>query len=208
MTQIYLISPPKIDFNSFSQKLEVALKTKQVPVFQLRLKGYSDQEILDIGKKILTLCHQYNSVFILNDRVDLALKMGADGVHLGDQDGNVLEVRKKSPANFIIGASCYDSRHSGVVAAENGADYISFGAFFPSKTKNSKGKPTPELLEWADDFLNVKTVAIGGITAQNCAELVRAKADFLSVISCIWDHPSGVEEAVKSLSEAIKSSQL
>lgn len=203
MTKIYLISPPKISVDEFSSQLEIALQTGQIPVFQLRLKDYSDDKIIEIGKKILAICHKYKTLFILNDRLDLALKIGADGVHLGGEDGNILQARKNSPENFIIGASCYDSKHLAVEAAEAGADYVSFGTFFPSKTKNSKGKPTLEILEWCDELLDAPTVAIGGITDENCAQLVKAKADFIAVISYIWEHPQGVEFAVKTLSKKL-----
>jgi thiamine-phosphate pyrophosphorylase len=208
MTKIYLISPPKIDIEGFIKNLELALKTKKVPVFQMRLKGYGDEEIIEIGKKLLDICHQHQTLFILNDRLDLALKIGADGVHLGDNDGNIAAAKKISPENFIIGASCYDSRHLAVEAIEAGAKYVSFGAFFPSKTKNSKGKPTPEILQWCDEILDIQSVAIGGITASNCQDLVRAKADLIAVISYVWDNEKGVEWAVNNLAAAIDAAIL
>lgn len=203
MTQIYLISPPRIELNSFVRNLELALKTKKVPVFQMRLKGYEDEEVIEIGKKLLNICHQNQTLFILNDRLDLALKIGADGVHLGDNDGNIAAAVKVAPQNFIIGASCYDSKHLAVEAIEAGAKYVSFGAFFPSKTKNSKGKPTPEILQWCDEILDIQSVAIGGITANNCQDLVRAKVDLIAVISYVWDNDKGVEWAVNNLAAAI-----
>ncbi len=206
MTKIYLISPPKIDLESFSLKLELALKTKQVPVFQMRLKGYKDEEVIEIGKKLLNICHQNQALFILNDRLDLALKMGADGVHLGDNDGNIAAAKKMAPENFIIGASCYDSKHLAVEAIEAGAKYVSFGAFYPSKTKNSKGNPTPEILEWCDEILDIQSVAIGGITASNCQPLVKAKADLIAVISYVWDNEKGAEWAVNNLAASINQS--
>lgn len=205
MTKIYLISPPKIEVDSFIDQLTIALATKQIPVFQLRIKGYDDEDVVEIGTKILKVCHQYQTLFILNDRLDLALKIAADGVHLGGGDGNISFARKNSPENFIIGASCYDSRHIAVEAVEAGADYVSFGTFFPSATKNSQGKPTPEILQWCDEILNVQSVAIGGITADNCQVLIDAKADFLAVISYLWDNKNGIEWAVKELASKIQS---
>jgi len=204
-TKLYLISPPKINLQNFPSQLETALVTKQIPVFQLRLKNISDDEIIKTGKKLLAICRKYKTSFILNDRLDLALKIGADGVHLGLSDGAVSKARKNSPKNFIIGASCYDSKHNAMVAGEQGADYISFGTFFPSKTKNSSGKPTTEILEWCRDYINIPTVAIGGITAENCASLIKAGADFLAVISYIWDHEKGVEFAINSFTSTINS---
>jgi thiamine-phosphate pyrophosphorylase len=208
MTQIYLISPPKIIIDQFLVDLEAALQTKKIPVFQLRLKGYDDDEVVQLGKEILVVCRKYNTQFILNDRLDLALKIGADGVHFGDSDGNITEAKKKVSANFVIGASCYDSKHIAVQAVEEGADYVSFGAFFNSPTKNSKGNPTPEILEWCDEILAVPSVAIGGITAENCRDLVKSKADFLAVISYVWSNPKGVLWAVENLSKAIADAEV
>lgn len=204
MPQIYLISPPKIDLETFSLCLEKALKTGLVPVFQLRLKDYSSEETKKIARHLKEICHKNKCLFLMNDSLQIALDIGADGVHLGAEDGSILEARKKSPQNFIIGASCYDSRHLAMEAGEQGADYISFGAFFQSKTKNSRGAPTIEILEWASEMLNLQITAIGGITDQNCHSLVKAGADFLCVISYVWDHPEGEEVAIKNLAKAIE----
>ena len=202
MTKIYLISPPKIELRQFSKSLQDALKTGLAPVFQLRLKGYQDDEILKISRELKKICHDSNALFILNDSHKLALEAAADGVHLGDEDGIIAEVKKIAPKNFVIGASCYDSRHLAIEAAEQGADYISFGAFFQSKTKNSKGKPTTEIIEWSAEMMDLPIVAIGGITDKNCASLVKAGADFLAVISYVWEHPRGVEVALRELNKA------
>ena len=206
MTKIYLISPPKINLDNFVIDLEVALKTNKVPVFQLRLKNISDQEVLEIGKKLLKICHQNNTLFILNDREDLALQIGADGVHLGSDDCNVLKARKMVPENFIIGASCYDSKHLAAQAAEDGANYVAFGTFFPSKTKNSAGKPTPEIIKWCNEILNVGSVAIGGINANNCHEIALAEPDFVSIISYVWDNENGIKSAIEQLFSSLKVS--
>ena len=199
MTKIYLISPPQINIDDFSCNLELALKTKKVPVFQLRLKDYNDEDVVEIGKKLLKICRQYQTLFILNDRLDLALKIGADGIHLGGSDGDIALARKNAPTNFIIGASCYDSKHLAVEAVEVGVDYISFGTFFPSKTKNSAGKPTTEILQWSNEMLDVPLIAIGGIDDNNCQIIAGAGADFIAVISYIWDNEMGVEWAVNNL---------
>ncbi len=208
MTKIYLISPPKIEIDSFLDQLEIALTTEKVPVFQLRIKGYKDEDVIEIGKKVLKICHQYKTIFILNDRLDLALKIASDGVHLGGNDGDIILARKNSPENFIIGASCYDSRHISTEAVAAGANYVSFGSFFQSPTKNSKGKPTPEILEWCDEILNAQSVAIGGINADNCQDLVKAKADFVAVISYVWNNKNGVKWAVNNLAASIEAATL
>lgn len=208
MTKIYLISPPKIDLKSFSKNLESALKTSLVPVFQLRLKNYPKQEIKEIAQELKKICHANNCLFLLNDFYEMALEIEADGVHLGSEDGLIKIARQKSlqsnpNKNFIIGSSCYDSKHLAMTAGEQGADYISFGAFFPSNTKNSQGKPTTEIIEWANEILNLPITAIGGITDKNCQSLVSAGTDFLAVISYVWDNSLGVEKALKDLDVAM-----
>ena len=188
MTKIYLISPPKIDdFKEFSLALENCLKTNLVPVFQLRLKGCED---LEIAKKA---------------QENIAIDIGADGVHVGIEDNLISKIRAKVDDNFIIGASCYDSRHLAFESAEQGASYISFGAFFESPTKKSRGKPNPEILKWANEIMNLPTVAIGGINPENCAELVKNKADFIAVISYIWQNKGKEAENILKLSNTINS---
>lgn len=203
MSQIYLISPPKIELESFSSRLELVLKTSLVPAFQLRLKDYPDSEVKKIASELNKICQANNCLFILNDSLDIALEINASGVHLGVDDGSISLARQKSPKNFIIGASCYDSRHLAMEAAEQGADYISFGAFFPSKTKKSQGSPGLEIIQWSSQFMNLPIVAIGGITDKNSSSLVKSGADFISVISYIWDCPDGEVAAVKRLNDSI-----
>ncbi|MBU6339069.1 MAG: thiamine phosphate synthase [Rickettsiales bacterium] len=206
MTKIYLISPPKIELNSFRTKLEESLKTNLIPVFQLRLKDYPQLEIKKIAQELRKVCRDNNCSIIINDSYEIALEAGADGVHVGVEDGlikNIYQKTKKINPNFIIGASCYDSKHLAMEAGEQGADYISFGAFFESKTKKSRGNPTIEILKWCDEIINLPIVAIGGITDQNCSSLVKSGADFLAVISYIWDNPLGITNAVKNLDSAI-----
>ena len=207
MAQIYLISPPKIELKIFSQELEKALKTALVPVFQLRLKDYSNAEVKKISQELKKICHANNCLFLLNDSLEIALDVAADGVHLGVDDGSIKLAREKSQKinpNFIIGASCYDSKHLAMEAGEQGADYISFGAFFESKTKKSRGEPTVEIVEWCNEILNLPIVTIGGITDQNCHSLVKAGADFLSVISYVWENEEGVKKALVKLNHAMK----
>ncbi len=203
MTKIYLISPPKIELESFSKRLEDVLKTGLIPVFQLRLKDYKNDEIREISKELKEICHKNNCLFLLNDSLDIALEIRADGVHLGVDDGSIAQAREKSPENFIIGASCYDSKHLAMEAVEQGADYISFGAFFESRTKKSRGNPEPAIITWADEILNVPIVTIGGINDENCSILVKSGADFVSVISYIWDNKKGEVEAAKELSKVV-----
>ena len=203
MTKIYLISPAQIELKSFSNNLKNALETNLVPVFQLRLKNYANEELLKIGKELRKICHDYDCLFFLNDSYQMALDVGANGVHLGAEDSSIKVARQNASSNFLIGASCYDSRHLAMEAAEQGADYVSFGAFFPSKTKKSRGNPQPEILTWCEELMNIQSVAIGGINDQNCGVLAKAGADLLAVISYVWEHPEGEGRAVRKLHEAI-----
>lgn len=203
MAQIYLISPPQIELKDFSLKLEKALKTGLVPSFQLRLKNYSSPEVKKISQEIKKICDNNNCLFLLNDFYEIALEVGASGVHVGIDDKKISQIRQNSPKNFVIGASCYDSKHLAMEAGEQGADYISFGAFFETQTKISRGKPTFEILNWASEILNLPIVAIGGINDKNCSELIKNGADFLAVISYVWQHPLGVDIAIKNLHHTI-----
>ena len=203
MAQIYLISPPQIELKDFSLKLERALKTGLVPAFQLRLKNYSPLEIKNFSQEIKKICDNNNCLFLLNDFYEIALEVRASGVHVGIDDKKISQIRQNLPKNFIIGASCYDSKHLAMEAGEQGADYISFGAFFETQTKISRGKPSVEILNWASEILNLPIVAIGGINDKNCGELIKNGADFLAVISYVWQHPLGVEVAIKNLHQQL-----
>lgn len=202
MSQIYLISPPQIELKSFSKRLESALKTGLIPVFQLRLKNCEEKEIVKISKELNKICIQNNCLFILNDFWKIALEQGFAGVHLGEDDGLISNVRKSSGKNFVIGASCYNSRHAAINAIEDGANYVAFGAFFETLTKQAKTKATPEILSWAAEILNVPTVAIGGINQENANQI--KQADFAAVISSVWNHSKGEGEAIKLLHKSLK----
>lgn len=189
MAKIYLISPEKIDEDFFA-KLDAKLATGLVSVFQLRLKNCDKVE--EYAVRVKEICARHGCLFLLNDDAELAYKIGCDGVHIGQDDGLARQIRKKFGEKFIIGVSCYDSRHLALEAVEGGADYVSFGTFFTSKTKNSQGKPTSDIIDWAHEILGVSVVVIGGIDANNC-HLVK-NADFVAVISCVWDDEGGLED--------------
>ncbi len=207
--RLYLITPSHFELNSFLDQVKAAFDGGDIACLQLRMKEAEDAEILRAGEALLPLCNARNIPFIINDRADIARKLGADGVHVGfdgvaKPEGMIAALRESLGSEAIIGASCYDSGDLAMIAGEEGADYVSFGAFFPTKTKQSPGKPTPELLEWWSTYTVVPCVAIGGITAENCAPLVRAGADFLAVISSIWEHKDGPGAAVKAMNAAIE----
>jgi len=203
MTKIYLISPEKFDLAVFAKRLDNVLKTSLVPVFQLRLKGYDNNEIIKYSQELKKICADNNVAFILNDYDQIAIDLGLNGVHVGVDDSKIKTIRKNSPENFIIGASCYDSKDLAFRAGEEGADYLSFGAFFPSKTKKSRGQPTLEFLKSCSEVINLPIVTIGGINDTNCKDLVKNGADFISVISYVWDQEGKEDKAIKELYNSI-----
>jgi len=208
MTKIYLISPPNIDLKNFSIQLNQALKTNLVPIFQLRLKDYSHKDIEVYAKELMKICRDNNCLFILNDNFELAINLGCDGVHLGIDDINKNIIKNNWPKNFLMGSSCYDSKHLAMESAEIGFDYLSFGAFFESKTKISRGKPDISIINWASEILNLPVVAIGGINADNCGIFAKNNIDLIAVISFVWQHSSGVKKALEELEFNLKSPQI
>ena len=201
--RLYLITPPKLDLASFPDALTEALGAGDVAAVQLRLKDTDDDAVRRAAEALLPACRDRDIPLIMNDRPDLAAETGCDGVHIGQQDASYAEARETMGPEGIVGVTCHDSRHLGIEAAERGADYVAFGAFFPTATKQAKTEATIEILEWWDGLMVIPVVAIGGITPGNCAPLVRAGADFLAVVSSVWDHPEGPAAAVLAFNETI-----
>jgi len=200
--RLYLISPPRIAPKDFRDVLKGALKGGDVASFQLRLKHVSDDEIRRAVDVLRPLVQANATAFILNDRPDLAAELGCDGVHVGQEDTSFLQARAALP-DGIVGVTCHDSRHLAMEAAEAGADYVAFGAFFPTKTKEPKTSADLELLHWWSELMVVPCVAIGGITVANASELVKAGADFLAVSAGVWEHAEGPEMAVREFNELL-----
>lgn len=195
--RLYLISPPKLSAANFLSPLREALKGGDVASFQLRLKHVSDDEIRRTVDLLRPAVQAHGTAFILNDRPDLAAELGCDGVHVGQEDASYGEARAALP-NGIVGVTCHDSRHLAMEAADAGADYIAFGAFFPTKTKEAKTSADIDLLSWWSEIMVVPVVAIGGITIANAPPLIEAGADFLAVSSGVWEHPDGPQNAVRA----------
>ena len=195
--RLYLISPPKISAANFLIPLKEALKGGDVASFQLRLKHVSDDEIRRAVDLLRPVVQAHGAAFILNDRPDLAAELGCDGVHVGQEDASYAEARAALP-DGVVGVTCHDSRHLAMEAAEAGADYVAFGAFFPTKTKEPKTAVDIELLRWWSEIMVVPCVAIGGITVTNAPALIEAGADFLAVSAGVWEHPDGAEGAVRA----------
>jgi thiamine-phosphate pyrophosphorylase len=170
---------------------------------QLRLKEADDDAIRRAADALRPVAQQRGVAFLMNDRPDLALATGCDGVHVGQEDAPYAEARRILGLDRIIGVTCHASRHLAIEAAESGADYVAFGAFFPSASKAAQHHADIELLRWWSEIMTVPAVAIGGITPENCAPLVAAGADFLAVISAVWDHPQGPAAAVTSFLKVI-----
>jgi thiamine-phosphate pyrophosphorylase len=195
--RLYLISPPKLSAANFLGPLKEALAGGDVASFQLRLKHTSDDEIRRAVDLLRPVVVAHDTAFILNDRPDLAAELGCDGVHVGQEDASYAEARKALP-HGIVGVTCHDSRHLAMEAGEAGADYVAFGAFFPTQTKEPKTHADIELLRWWAQMMTVPVVAIGGITIANAPALIEAGADFIAVSAGVWDHPDGPETAVRA----------
>ena len=183
--QLYLISPLDVG-GAFPQRLERALGAGEIAAFQFRVKGVDDHEAARLAGPLQEICAARDCAFIVNDSVSLAKRIGADGVHLGQGDGDVREAREVLGREGQIGVTCHASRHLAMEAGEAGADYVAFGAFFPSSTKDSEHRPELELLAWWQQIFEIPCVAIGGITPANCPPLVSAGADFLAVSHAVW----------------------
>ena len=198
--QLYLISPLDVS-GSFPERLERALDAAPVAAFQFRVKGIDDHAAARLAAPLLEICSAREVTFIVNDSVSLAKRLGADGVHLGQSDGLVADARVELGREAQIGVTCHASRHLGIDAGEAGADYVAFGAFFPSTTKATEHQAELELLEWWQEIMEIPCVAIGGITPENCGPLVAAGADFLAASGAVWNGDEA--QAVRDFAERI-----
>lgn len=210
--RLYLITPPRLEPRAFADTLKAALDAGDVASLQLRLKTEAeetaDADTFRRATEILMPIAQSRGVaFIINDRADLAAEMNADGVHVGQDDLSCKEARKIVGADRIVGVTCHNSRHLAMVAGEEGADYVAFGAFYDTDTKAAKTRAEPEILSWWTETFVVPCVAIGGITVENAAPLVRAGADFLAVSSGVWAHSEGPAAAVRALNRILSEEQ-
>ncbi len=194
--RLYLITPPAFELDAFSRALEDALAGGDVAAVQLRLKDVSDAEVLRIGAALKPIVQGAGAAFILNDRPDLAAKLDADGVHVGQEDASYAEARAMLGGGKIVGVTCHNSRDLAYEAAEAGADYVAFGAFYPTGTKEPKTWAEPEILEVWQETATTPCVAIGGIKVGNAEPLARAGADFLAVSAGVWDYSDGPRAAV------------
>jgi thiamine-phosphate pyrophosphorylase len=201
--RLYLITPPRIEVAGFAEALARALDAGDVACVQLRLKEVSDDDIRRAAKALLAVTATRDVALIMNDRPDLARETGCDGVHVGQQDAPYEAARQVVGADAIVGVTCHGSRDLAIEAAAKGADYVAFGAFYATATKEAKARANLDTLAWWSEMTTVPSVAIGGITPTNCPPLVRAGADFLAVVTAVWDHPDSPAAAVKAFGSAI-----
>ena len=201
--RLYLITPPNFDLGKFPEHLRAALDEGDVACLQLRLKDASDDFIRQAVHELMPITQEYGVSFLVNDRPDLAVELGADGCHVGQEDASYAETRSILGADQIVGVTCHNSRHLAMEAGEAGADYVAFGAFFPTNTKQARSTAGLEILRWWSELFEIPSVAIGGITVENCRPLVLAGADFLSVVSGVWNYSLGPAAAVRDFNKAI-----
>lgn len=205
-TRLYLITPPVIeDLEAFALALEAALSAGDVAALQVRLKPADDEQIRTTVMRLAPIARTHGVALILNDRPDLAVSLGCDGVHVGLSDASVATARRLMGADAMIGATCHDSRDLAMDAAEAGADYVAFGAFFPTGTKETTHRPEPEILKIWQETVEIPCVAIGGITPATAGDLARAGADFIAVSSAVWQHPDGPSAGVMAMNTALEA---
>ncbi len=206
--KLYLLTPPRIDAAEFGDNLRRAIAAKPdiIGAVQIRLKDVDDDTFRHAADILMPVCHDFDVPLIINDRPDIALESGADGVHIGQQDAAYDEARKMLGNDAIIGVTCHASRDLAIEAGDAGADYVAFGAFFASDSKETKHHATSEILEFWSQMTIVPCVAIGGITPDNCAPLIDAGANYLAVIGSVWNHPEGPEAGVLAFAEVLPQS--
>ena len=198
--KLYLISPQEVG-GGFPDRLKAALEPGIARAFQLRVKNVDEHELARLAEPLQRICADADVAFIVNDSVSLAKRLGADGVHLGQGDGDIREARAALGPPVQIGKTCHDRRHLAMEAGEAGADYVAFGAFYPTTTKPSDYRPDPSILSWWSTLFEIPCVAIGGISAGNARPLVDAGADFIAVCQAVWgkDNPAAAVRAFEEV---------
>jgi thiamine-phosphate pyrophosphorylase len=201
--RLYLITPPELPAD-FADHLAAALDAGDVAAVQLRLKDVADAELQRTIERLRPIVQSRDVAFLLNDRPELAVKHGCDGAHVGQTDMKASAARKIL-GDLTLGVTCHNSRHLAMQAGEDGADYVAFGAFYPTATKDPPAMAEIETLRWWAEFMEIPCVAIGGITADNCAPVVQAGADFLAVVGAVWNHPGGPAAGVQTMLRGIRA---
>jgi thiamine-phosphate pyrophosphorylase len=200
--QLYLVSPLDMS-GDFPARLEAALAAGPVAAFQFRVKDIDQHSAAALAAPLQAICHAHDVAFIVNDDIALAKRLKADGVHLGQGDGDPREARQELGRDAQIGVTCHGSRHMALEAGDASADYVAFGAFYPTTTKDVDHRADPEILRWWSGLMELPCVAIGGITPDNAAPLVEAGADFIAVSGAVWNDPEGPAHAVRRFAEVL-----
>lgn len=205
-TRLYLITPPQLDPPDFAPLLDETLAAGDVASVQLRLKAADNmppnERVIGAAiKQLMPIAHRHDVAFILNDDPDLAAQYGCDGVHVGQDDMAAHEATRVMGDDKILGVTCHNSKHLAMLAGEAGADYVAFGAFYDTQTKNAKTTATPDILTFWQQFVELPCVAIGGITPENAEPLVKAGADFIAASGSVWQHKDGPAAAVRAFND-------
>ncbi len=203
--RLYLVTPPRLAFPAFADLLAAALDAGDVAAVQLRLKDADDTVWNHAIDALRPVAQSRGVAFLLNDCADLARATGCDGAHVGQEDMPARAARAALGPGLTLGVTCHASRDLAIQAGEDGADYVAFGAFYPSGTKQVTHLVDPEILRWWSELMELPCCAIGGITAENCGPLVRAGADFLAVVGSVWNHPDGPAAGVRAMNDAIRA---
>jgi thiamine-phosphate pyrophosphorylase len=202
--RLYLITPPTIsDADAFARDLDAALSAGDVAALQIRLKDVPVEEVRKVAKVLAPVAQRHGTAVLMNDFVELAKELGIDGVHIGQSDMAYRDARRILGPDAMIGVTCHNSRHLAMDASEAGADYVAFGAFYPTTTKTVEHMAELEILTIWQEVMQTPCVAIGGITAENAAEVAQAGADFIAVSGAVWSHPEGPAAGVRALLKAI-----
>ena len=200
--RLYLVTPPVLAPARFRDILAAALDGGDVAAVQLRLKGWAEDDLRRAIDVLRPVAQDRGVAFLLNDRPDLAVATGCDGAHVGQEDMQAAEARRVL-GKLMLGVTCHGSRDLAMQAGQAGADYVAFGAFFPSTTKQPPAMAEVEILSWWSELMEPPCVAIGGITPENCGPLVAAGADFLAVSAAVWEHAEGPAAAVRAFELAV-----
>jgi len=202
--RLYLITPPTLaDVDAFGALVAEALDAGDVGALQIRLKGVPREMIEATVRRVAPACRRNGVALILNDDPELAAALDCDGVHIGQSDSSLAEARRLMGSDRVVGVTCHDSRHLAMDAAEGGADYVAFGAFFPTNTKQAASRADPDILSIWQETMLIPCVAIGGIKVDNASELVAAGADFVAVSAGVWEYPDGPASAVRAFNASI-----
>lgn len=204
--RLYLVTPARFHPAVFAHLLIEALEAGDVACLQIRLKNVDDDDFRRVVDELRPLAQSRDVAVLLNDRADLVAETGCDGVHVGQQDVTCEKARQLVGVERIVGVTCHGSRHLAMAAAEAGADYVAFGAFYPTATKVASTRAHTSILQWWSRTTTVPCAAIGGITMDNCRQVAKAGADFVAVSAGVWGHPDGPAAAVAAFTQLLECS--